>query len=303
MKQPPVNDTLLTIESRRWRLQLQPQMGMQTQVCKIHHANNWHDIMPDCSAPDAPLSASNFHMLPYSNRIRDGRFSHAGAAVQLDDAKHHAIHGALRKRPWRIISQTEHSASAEYDSRYDGKINWPWPIQASVSYSLNGDTLDSQMTLTNHGNSAMPAGMGWHPYFCRSVAGASPRLTIAASGVYPDTDGDCLPTGAPVDLPSQLDFSQARNLDPAQRIDHCLAGFASPATIAWPDAGITLHMHASSNCAHLVLFNPDEPFFAVEPVTNANDGANLMSAGVDAGIVTLPPGETLSAEMKLVLTS
>jgi len=64
-------------------------------------------------------------MLPYSNRIRDGQFSHAGVTVQLENANQHAIHGALRKRPWRVTDQTKNSASAEYDSRQDGKINWP----------------------------------------------------------------------------------------------------------------------------------------------------------------------------------
>jgi len=303
MPQPHPTDTALDIKSQLWHLQLQPKMGLQTQLCKIHHTGNWLDIMPDCSAANAPLNAANFHMLPYSNRVRDGRFSHAGVAVQLDHAEQHAIHGALRKRPWRVTEKTKNSVSAEYDSRRDGTINWPWPIQASVSYTLTYDTLISRMTLTNHGNNAMPAGMGWHPYFCRIVAGASPRLTIAAGGVYPDTDGDCLPTGAAVSLPAHLDFSSARDLDPAQRIDHCLAGFTSPVTIAWPDAGVTLQLYASNNCTHLVLFNPDAPFFAVEPVTNANDGANLASKGVDSGIVTLPAGETLSAEMLIRLVS
>jgi len=301
MTQPQPDDTKIELESQLWHLQLQPEMGMQTQVCKILHAGIWHDLMPDCSAANSPLKAANFHMLPYSNRIRDGRFSHAGVAVQLEHAEQHAIHGALRKRPWRVTNKTNHSAIAEYDSRRDGKISWPWPMQATVNYTLTDDTLISQMTLTNHGSSSMPAGMGWHPYFCRTIAGASPKLTISASGVYPDTDGDCLPTGSALGLPTHLDFSNASNLDPDLRIDHCLAGFISPATIAWPDAGLTLQMHASDNCTHLVLFNPDAPFFAVEPVTNANDGVNLVAKGVDSGIVTLPAGETLSAEMRLQL--
>lgn len=303
MNQRAVDNTMIDIESQLWRLQLHPGLGLQTQTCKIQHAGDWHDIMPDCSAADAPLSAGNFHMLPYSNRIRDGRFSHAGSTVQLNHAEQHAIHGALRKRPWQVTARTNNSATAQYDSRTDGNINWPWPILATVSYTLTNDTLITQMTLTNHGGSSMPAGMGWHPYFCRIVAGAHPSLTIAAGGMYPDTDGDCLPTGPAISLPNSLNFATARDLDPDERMDHCLAGFVTPATIAWPDAGITLEMHASNNCTHLVLFNPDEPYFAVEPVTNANDGVNLTTMGIDAGVVDLAPGETLRAEMKLKLVN
>lgn len=299
MKQLQTDDTVIEIESQLWHLQLRPGMGMQTQACRAYCSQHWHDIMPDCSATDAPLDAGNFHMLPYSNRIKDGQFTHEDTVVQLEQAEQHAIHGALRKRPWRVTDQTKNSASAEYDSRVDGKINWPWPIQATVSYSLVGQSLISRMTLTNHGETSMPAGMGWHPYFCRTVAGASPKLTIAADGVYPDTNGDCLPTGAAINLPAHLEFSDGTHLNPDQRIDHCLKGFTSPATISWPDAGITIQMHASSNCSHIVLFNPDAPYFALEPVTNANDGVNLVTKGVDSGIVTLAAGQTLSAEMKL----
>jgi len=301
MKQRLANEPVIDIESQLWQLQLQPGLGMQTQVCKIQHAGKWLDIMPDCSTKDATLNASNFHMLPYSNRIRDAQFPFGNTEIQLDYAEQHAIHGALRKRPWRLTEHTKSSATAEYDSRVDGKINWPWHIQSSVRYTLSDNTLSTQMTLTNHGSSRMPAGMGWHPYFCRTVAGAHPQLTFAVDGVYPDTNGDCLPTGAAIKVPADLDFATPRHLNAEQRIDHCMAGFKTPVTIAWPEAGITLQMHTSSNCTHLVLFNPDEPFFAVEPVTNANDGFNLAAKGIDAGVIELAAGETLRAEMTLQL--
>lgn len=307
MPNEPANARVIELESSHWRLRLQPQQGLQTQFCQIRSNQSWHNLMPDCTTQDdtsgTPLDASNFHMLPYSNRIRDGKFIHGGQVQQLADTENHAIHGALRSRPWRVIEQSANSVTAEYDTRQDGAVNWPWPMRACITYTLNNQELTSKMHLTNHGETSMPAGMGWHPYFCRTIAGAAPELTIAVSGMYPDTDGDCLPTGAAIALSKELDFSTARKLDPAQRIDHCLAGFASPATLAWPDAGIELQMIASDNCTHLVLFNPDQPYFAVEPVTNANDAFNLNANGIDAGVRMLNPEDTLTAEMQLVLRS
>ena len=291
----------IDIASERWRLRLQPSMGLQTLSCKILHADQWHDLMPDCTVDNPPLNACNFHMLPYSNRIRDARFSHDEQDHILDHVDEHAIHGALRKLKWRVNEQSEHNVSAEFDSRSDGAITWPWPIHAKVSYTLTQNTLTSVMTLTNLGTTSMPAGMGWHPYFCRQIAGAEPSLTIPVEGVYPDTEGDCLPVGAAIALPKALQFSAARRLDSAQRIDHCLSGFKGPATLAWPEAGITLRMHASENCGHLVLYNPDEAFFAVEPVTNANDGFNLQNRDIDAGVIILEPGQSMSAQMQLEL--
>lgn len=124
-------------------------------------------------------------------------------------------------------------------------------------------------------------------------------LTLPVRWLYPDENGDCLPDGAPVSVPAALDFTEARSLDPAQRIDCCYGGFGGEATLAWPAAGLTLRLRASDNCTHLVLCNPDAPHFAVEPVTHANDAVNLQSRGIDGGLVVLEPGATLLATWQL----
>lgn len=294
-------DSAVELKSEQWRIKLAPQTGLQTQSCQVRRNKAWHDVMPDCTVANAELSASNFHMLPYSNRIRDAQFTHNGQTITLDGAQNHAIHGALRKLAWRVTDRSEASVTAEYDTQKDGEVNWPWPIHSAITYTLIDNQLISKMSLTNHGTTSMPAGMGWHPYFCRTIDGAEPELTLCVDGMYPDTDGDCLPTGAAIALNAALDFNTPRLLDPAQRIDHCLAGFRGPAILNWPAAGIQLHLHASSNCTHLVLFNPDKPYFAVEPVTNANDAFNLATKGIDAGVRELEPGQTLEAEMRIVL--
>jgi len=298
-------DSAIELESSHWRLRLQPQSGLQTQSCQVQKNKLWHDVMPDCRSQGPSLgtvlSASNFHMLPYSNRIRDAQFTFKNQPINLVGAENHAIHGALRKLPWRVTEQSQTSVTAEYDTREEGNVNWPWPIQAAITYTLNAEQLVSKMSLTNRGKTTMPAGMGWHPYFSRTIAGGHPELTISVDGMYPDTDGDCLPISAAIPLSPEIDFNQTRKLNPEQRIDHCLSGFRSPATLRWPSAGIVLEMHASDNCTHLVLYNPDEPYFAVEPVTNANDAFNLAAKGIDAGVCELEPGATLNAEMRLIL--
>jgi len=47
----------------------------------------------------------------------------------------------------------------------------------------------------------------------------------------------------------------------------------------------------------LILYNPDMPHFAVEPVTNANDAFNLSNQSIPSGTTILEPGETLTATM------
>jgi len=295
--------SLIELQSHHFKLALQSDKGLQSVRCQIFHRQEWVDLMPDCLATNAHLTASNFHLVPYSNRVRDGKFSFEQQSYVLQDAARHAIHGALRNKPWRTLEVSARHVVAEYDTRKDGEVNWPWPMQCQASYALNENELIGQLQLTNHGNSNMPAGLGWHPYFCRYVNGAEPTLELPVSGVYPDSGGDCLPIGAPVNMHSAVDFRSPRRLDETTRIDHCFSGFESPARLAWPNAGVSIELSASENCTHLILFNPDKPYFAVEPVTNANDAFNLESQGVEAGVTVLAPEQTLHATMKIALSA
>ncbi len=57
---------------------------------------------------------------------------------------------------------------------------------------------------------------------------------------------------------------------------------------------------ASPTLGHLVFYNPADPWFAFEPVSNANDGVNLLERGDDtSGVTVLEPGESLGAALEL----
>ena len=66
---------------------------------------------------------------------------------------------------------------------------------------------------------------------------------------------------------------------------------------------MVLTFDCSAECGHLVVYNPIEhPFFALEPVTNANDGVNLLAKGDQtSGIRILEPGETLEASFRMLI--
>ena len=300
---------MILIESAHWRLWSEPASGVQWMGAQVKRHELWHDVMPDCrpdvnqpaagQSAEAPLPAANFHMIPYSNRIRDARFTFRGEHLQLENAAAHAIHGALRKLPWQVIQADQNSLLCGFDSRTYGAINWPWPIQALIEQRVSGDTLSSKITITNHGNSPMPVGTGWHPYFVRQIGQAMPTLTLPVDGVFPDAAGDCLPDGAAESLPAALDFRHGRELDPDQRIDCCLSGLSGSCHIHWKQAGIELLISASEQCRYLVLFNPDKPHFAVEPVTNANDAFNLDARNIESGTAVIDAGQSYSVQMDL----
>lgn len=313
------------LQSDRWRLWLDPARGVQWMAAELRQDGRWVSVVADCRPPPessdtrsataqrvvptpragqdetAPLAAANFHMIPYSNRIRDGRFCFNNKEIQLTGADNHAIHGALRKLPWRVKNETDRDILCTYSAPTDGAVNWPWPMTTEIRYTLDSNTILSEIRVRNDGDTPMPVGFGWHPYFVRVIDGESPEIQLPVTGVYSDTHGDCLPIGPSHALPAILDFRHARKLDPTQRIDHCFSGLDGPVTIAWPGSDIFLQMRASKNCDHLVLFNPDKPHFAIEPVTNANDGFNLSTQGINSGVMTLAPGAWATGDFALTV--
>lgn len=300
--------SFVLLESETWRLWCDPTNGVQWMAAEVLREDTWHAVVPECRPSDspragqseaAPLEAASFHMLPYSNRIRDGLFNFQGQTIQLENAQAHAIHGALRDLPWKVTASDSSSLICQFDSTEHPSVNWPWAIAATIEHRIQGDLLTSKITLTNKDKTAMPAGFGWHPYFVRTINGSDATLTLPVSGIFPDATGDCLPDGPPVPLPQTHDFRNPKALDANQRIDCCLSGLKGSCVLDWQQGGVKLIVQASDICEYLVLFNPDMPHFAVEPITNANDAFNLTTQSIESGTQILQPGESLTATMSI----
>ena len=67
----------------------------------------------DTLDPAKPWTMGSFPLVPYANRIRDGRSSFGPRALHLaanyPDSKH-AIHGTAWQQPWQVLTQgTDHA--------------------------------------------------------------------------------------------------------------------------------------------------------------------------------------------------
>ncbi len=189
-------------------------------------------------------------------------------------------------------------ARLEIQSAEFPDFNFPFPIVCRARFALESAALSMSLRLENAGSERMPAGCGFHPYFRRSLGAAEiPELEMHVAGVYPGATP--LPEGPPVTLGPDQDFTRLRPLPGG--LDHCFAGWDGRARIRWPSSGVSLRVEASPSFSHAVLYTPPgEDFFALEPVSHANDGFNLLAAGVQGtGVALLGPGEALEAEVTL----
>jgi aldose 1-epimerase len=300
--------TAITLANPTLRLVVDPASGMNLYAFSVFQGNAWLPVMPDTTGtrgrPSADLKESSFVMVPYSNRIEDGRFAFAGKAYQLQNGERHAIHGDVRSRAWQVEEADGQRLRASFDSRRHENVNWPWPFAATLEYALADYVLASRMTLQNLGDSAMPAGFGWHPYYSRWLTrqDEAVHLQFAVAGVYPDANNNRIPSGPGQPPAAHQDFRREKALPPDLFLDMCCYGYDGNGSISWPESGVKLVYRCSAECTHLVMYNPARPYFAVEPVTNANNGVNLLAEGdTTSGVHVLQPGETLDASFDVLV--
>lgn len=291
--------TTITLTNQQLRLTIDPDQGCNLLAWYVERQGEWLPVMPDVTSGAGDLKASSFVLIPYSNRIENGHFTFQGETYQLANGARHASHGDVRGRPWQIVEQRTTLLRCAFDSARFADVNWPWPFTATLLYALEGNQLIAELSVTNQGETPMPAGLGWHPYYSRTLTreGEPILLHFQVTSVYPDGNDNRIPSGPAQPLAPHQDFRHERVLAPDNFVDACFYGYDGGGTIAWPESDVRLRYRASANCQHLILFNPAKPYFAAEPVTNANNGVNLLANGdPTSGIQVLAPGETLAAE-------
>jgi aldose 1-epimerase len=304
---------VVVLENERWRVGIVPETGASVAFGQVRIDGEWRDVLRPTPAESLRHHAdcSSYVLAPWCNRVRDGLLRFDGRQWQLrinnDDGT--AIHGAANEFPWRVVEQTATRLTLDFDSTAFVGVNFPWSFRAQVTYELDGERLRCRMELTNTDREAFPAGFGQHPYFVRRLTddvggalGGEVLLQINCRRGYALEDEMAL--GEAGEVPAHADFRELRALGDTF-VDDCLTGRTDDVAwrISYPGV-LDVAMEADALFGHVVVYVPlEEPFFAVEPVTNANDAFNLDAAGVPGvGIFRVPPGESREATFALVAT-
>lgn len=293
------------IENDTFQIHIDDTEGCNIKACFIKKGKKLLSLMPDSRAEDCSLEACSFIMAPYSNRIENGSFRFNGQSYQLERGDEHSIHGDVRQRSWQIVESSETLLHCRLNTADCEGVNWPWSFVIDAFFELHDNCFQSVLTLKNTSNSVMPAGFGWHPYFSRALSPKDQeiRMQVELTDVYPDDNGTRIPSGRLRSLREEEDFSVERVVKDDVFIDGCFYGYQGDGTLYWPGSGVRVTFDCTEKCKHAVIFTPlGKPFIAFEPVTNANNGVNLLAQGDDsAGTVPLQPGEQLSAQFDITV--
>jgi aldose 1-epimerase len=227
------------------------------------------------------LDFACFPLVPYANRIADGRLAFEGREVRLPVLTRfspHALHGEGWLAVWTVLEQTNACLTLSF-----GGGDWPWRYEAVQTLTLSDDGLRIELSLTNRDTTPMPAGLGLHPYFPRKP---DSRLDAPTTGVWTGEDivpDRLAPSSEVIDWPD-------RPIADLPFVDHCFEGWSGEARLSDADGATVLR--ASADRLH-VYVPTGEDFLCVEPVTHRPDVFNQAEPGAQ-GFAVLAPGATLS---------
>ncbi|HEY2725091.1 MAG TPA: aldose 1-epimerase family protein [Pseudonocardiaceae bacterium] len=238
-------------------------------------------------------------LIPWPNRVEDGRYRFGGAEHQLaltEPAAGNAIHGLTRWSNWTAAKQDQ--AILRMHHTLHAQPGWPFVLGCELEFTLDDSGLAVRTTVTNLGAGPCPYASGAHPYLSVGTPLVdTARLRLPARTRYlSDQRGipvgrEPVPGGGMDGLigPQRLDTAftdLVRDADGLVRVR--LSAPAGPEVTLWADEAYRW----------IQVFTGDgvpEPSrrrtgLAVEPMTAP---PNALRTG--EGLVTLRPGERHSA--------
>jgi aldose 1-epimerase len=270
-------------------------------------------------------------LVPYPNRIV-GKPSPDGKSVVTEWRNHTltlpanfpsknpggpvvAIHGLITVSQVQDL-QTQSTADGQTITGviHAGNFGGHWLSDTDLNFSiaLNGDAVLATITAKNVGKEVEPLSIGWHPYFeILSGQRSQARVHIPGTMMAPVNNyGDAFPLGhlTPV-KGTEYDYTAA---DGVALDDHGLddnfshlqrTKGAAEVKLIDPAAKYGLTVAALSPEIRTVqVYSPKTAnFVAIEPQFNYVDPFGKQWKGMDTGMVTLRPGQSVSWKVRLGL--
>jgi aldose 1-epimerase len=259
------------------------------------------ELLASFSAGDYDAAFCGRVLVPWPNRVRDGRYRFDGAEHRLEvtePERGNALHGLVLHSRWQGVRTSARRVSLAYE--LEPADGYPFALRLAVSYELASGGVVMTLQATNVGAERAPFGAGFHPYLTPGTTSVDDLVLEVPADSRVPVDDRLLPSGSatPVDG-TELDLRRGRRLG-ALRLDACFGDLGrSPAGVA----RVRLGSHAGAG--QLTVWMDDRFRFvqvftadaaiAVEPMTCAPDAFNTGD-----GLVVLEPGASFTGRCGLI---
>lgn len=295
----PSEHPIIWLRHAGQHLGLVPSLGGSVAAWQLEGEQGLLDLWRPWDGHNSDLySLASFAMLPWSNRISGGGFEYDGRFHPIAPnraGEPYPIHGDGWLQPWALAQPEQDALVITLEShRFDSN---PFDYRAVQIFRLVAGGLDQTISVTHLGDSALPYGLGLHPWFLREK---QTRLQAAVQGVWL-SGADPLPTVHTRDFPTTWNLDVGLDVN-GTLIDNVFTDWSGKASIDWPERRLRLDMrvpdahHRGLNDAYCLLYRPPlGSAFCFEPVTHPIDAFHMSG---HPGLRALRTGESLTLRVQ-----
>jgi aldose 1-epimerase len=256
---------------------------------------SYHDDVP-------PPFGCGIVLMPWPNRVRDGRWTHDGQTLQLDITEPglgNALHGLLRNAPYALVERSE--CSIRLRAQVFPQAGYPFRLDTEVRYTLAPDGLRVTHTVRNVGSACAPVAIGAHPFLAIGDVPADELTLTVLADRHIDVDRQLIPIGVTWVEGTDWDLRDGRSVATLD-LDDAWSGLTmteggSTHWLSAPD-GRAVSLWADEQFGYVHVFVTREfptegglvTAVAIEPMTAP---ANAFNSG--EGLRWIQPGDCWSA--------
>jgi aldose 1-epimerase len=255
------------------------------------------EVIDGFEADQVCPSARGQLLLPWPNRIAQGRYEFAGRREQLpidEPELGHAIHGLARWCWWGVDARGD--GYARMGHRLDARPGFPFQLDLSVEYRLSSTGLTVTLGARNIGAASCPFGAGSHPYFRFAGTRADEVELCVRAAEWLEVDDRSIPIRRRSTEGTAVDFLRPRRIG-AMQLDHTFTGLERDhegvAQVLLRAEGRELRVWLDRSFGFAQVYTGDtlpdrgrrRHSIAVEPTTCAPNAFNNGD-----GLIVLPPG-------------
>jgi aldose 1-epimerase len=255
------------------------------------------DVVRGFGVDETSTAGRGQNLLPWPNRIRDGRYSFNGVAHQLaltEPARHNASHGLARYVPWVVVEKKTDAVTNRV--RIHPQPGWSGTLEAMITHQVGEEGLTVTVEATNIGAGELPFGYGAHPYLTVGETTVDAVAVTVPAASYLEVDDRLLPIKiSPVDG-TVYDLRRGQVLE-SLSLDTAMTDLARASDGRWRvklalgDRYAELWGDETMRWMQIFTGGPNrDGSIAVEPMTCGPDAFNPGPTHGDMKV--LAPGET-----------